>query len=289
VNVVAVLGGGGAKAVAHVGAWRALVEAGLTPSCVIGTSMGAVMGAAFASGQTYDRVLGHIRAMSGQAVAPLNPLSIVTGIFSEGVLLASPLERVIERFVPATTFADLEIPLVVTAVDLATSRLVLFGDVGTSGGRDGKPAITNVPLRLGLQAACALPVYYEPVTVYGRRYADGGLRAVLPLEPARELWGQDADLFVAVDVGPGFDEIPSPSASGMIPPLVRAHGEATRILMAELTERSVAGWPQEGPKLVVVRAVAESEATFAAGEAERYVEMGYEATRSALRSRRVAS
>lgn len=239
--------------------------------------MGAVVGAAFAAGQTYERVLGHVHALRGQAIAPLNPLSLLTGIFTEGVLLASPLERAIERFVPARTFEELAIPLVVTAVDLTTSRLVLFGGQGLGAG-----VVAGVPLRLALQATCALPVYYEPVTIYGRRYADGGLRAVLPLEPAAALFGQDADLVVAVDVGPGFDEIPSPNARSTIPPLVRAHGEAVRILMAELTERSVAAWPATGPKLVVVRAVAESEATFAAGEAERYVDMGYEATKRAL-------
>ena len=225
--------------------------------------MGAVVGAAFAAGQSYDRVLGHVRALHGQAVAPLNPIALLTGIFSEGVLLASPLERVIERFVPARTFEELDIPLIATAVDLATSRLVLFGQEGTWGG--GDVAVTSgVPLRLALQASCALPVYYEPVTIYGRRYADGGLRAVLPLEPAAALFGAEAELVVAVDVGPGFDEIPSPNAQAGIPPLVRAHGEAIRMLMAELTERSVAAWPKQGPKLVVVRAVAERDATFAA-------------------------
>src|SRR3990172_10473820 len=125
-KVVAVFGGGGAKALAHAGAWRALAEAGLTPSWVVGTSMGAVVGAAFAAGQTYERVLGHVRALQGHAIAPLNPVALLTGIFSEAVLLSSPLERVIERFVPARMFEELTIPLVVTAVDLATSRLVLF-------------------------------------------------------------------------------------------------------------------------------------------------------------------
>jgi len=281
-KVVAVFGGGGAKALAHAGAWRALDEAGLRPSWVVGTSMGAVVGAAFAAGQTYDRVLGHVHALRGQAVAPFNPLTLLTGVFSEGVLLASPLERVIERFVPATTFEELEIPLIVTAVDLTTSRLVLFGQ-----NQAGARVTSGVPLRLALQASCALPVYYEPVTIYGRRYADGGLRAVLPLEPAAQLLGSEAELVVAVDVGPGFDEIPSPTAQSMIPPLVRAHGEAIRMLMAELTERSVAAWPAGAPKLVVVRAVAERDATFATGEAERYVEMGYEATQRALTTSRL--
>ena len=285
-KVVAVLGGGGAKALAHAGAWRALAEAGLTPSWVVGTSMGAVVAAAFAAGQSFDRILGHVRALHGQSIAPLNPIALLTGIFSEGVLLSSPLERVIERFVPARTFEELEIPLVATAVDLATSRLVLFGPAGLGNGTD---ITTGVSLRLALQASCALPVYYEPVTIYGRRYADGGLRAVLPLEPAAALFGAEAELVVAVDVGPGFDEIPSPNAQGGIPPLVRAHGEAIRMLMAELTERSVAAWPKEGPKLLVVRAVAERDATFAAGDAERYVEMGYEATQRALTASRVGA
>ena len=283
-KVVAVFGGGGAKALAHAGAWRALEEASLRPTSIVGTSMGAVVGAAFAAGQSFERVLGHVRAVQGQAVAPLNPLSLLTGIFTEGVLLSSPLERVIERFVPARSFEDLELPLVATAVDLATSRLVLFGGPGL-----GDTVTTGVSLRLALQASCALPVYYEPVTIYGRRYADGGLRAVLPLETAAALFGRDADLVVAVDVGPGFDEIPSPNAQSLIPPLVRAHGEAMRMLMAELTERSVAGWSKDLPKLLVVRAVAERDATFAAGEAERYVEMGYEATNRVLTTSRVAS
>ncbi|HEX9506218.1 MAG TPA: patatin-like phospholipase family protein, partial [Acidimicrobiia bacterium] len=53
-RVVAVFGGGGAKSVAHVGAARALAEAGLTPSHYVGTSFGAVIAAALASGTTAE-------------------------------------------------------------------------------------------------------------------------------------------------------------------------------------------------------------------------------------------
>jgi hypothetical protein len=55
-----------------------------------------------------------------------------------------------------------------------------------------------------------------------------------------------------------------------------------RILMAAQTERAVASWPAGGPRLVMVRAVAEREATFAVGAADRYAAAGYEATRRAL-------
>jgi hypothetical protein len=64
--------------------------------------------------------------------------------------------------------------------------------------------------------------------------------------------------------------------------LIRAHGEAIRIMMAAQTERAIADWPTDAPKLVVVRAVAEREATFAVGAAERYLEAGFRETRRAL-------
>jgi len=119
--------------------------------------------------------------------------------------------------------------------------------------------------------------------INGRRLGDGGLRAVLALEVARSI---PADLVVAVHVGPGFDEPPPPPSTALnrlLPPaLVRAHGEAIRIMMAAQTELAIAAWPPDAARLVVVRAVAEREATFAVGAGERYLEAGYSKTRAAL-------
>jgi predicted acylesterase/phospholipase RssA len=119
----------------------------------------------------------------------------------------------------------------------------------------------------------------------GRRYADGGLRAVLPLEAARSI---PADLVVAVHVGPGFDE-PEPTgpAPRFPPALVRAHGSSERIMMAAQVERTIAAWPTDGARLVVVRAVHEREATFAVGNVRRYIEAGYRETKQALVGQRV--
>jgi hypothetical protein len=117
-----------------------------------------------------------------------------------------------------------------------------------------------------------------PQTIGGRRLGDGGLRAVLGLDAARRV---PADLVVAVDVGPGFDEPPA-TKQAAIPPLVRAHGEAIRVMMAAQTERAIAAWPKDAPRLVVVRAVAEREATFAVDAAERFLKAGYDATQRAL-------
>src|SRR5438477_9450717 len=278
-KVVGVFGGGGAKSLACGGAWRALTEAGLTPSHLVGTSMGAVIAAACASGATYHEVVIAARSLSQRDVARVDPLALVKGAFASHLLKPAGLRRAIERFVPATRFDQLRIPLTITATDLDSGELVLFGDVRA---QHAAPLHDAVPLHDALYASCALPLYFPPATIDGRRLADGGLRAVLALEVARSI---PADLVVAVHVGPGFDEPPPPPSTvlpRLPPPLIRAHGEAIRIMMAAQTERAIADWPTDAPKLVVVRAVAEREATFAVGAGERYLEAGYSKTRAAL-------
>src|SRR5881409_1033082 len=266
-RVVVVLGGGGAKSLAHAGAWKALREANLTPSHIIGTSMGAVIGAALAAGSSYERILEIGLSLEKKDFAALDAWSLAKGVFAGNILKPEPLKRTIARLVPATRFADMKIPLTITATDLDSGELVLFGALGQDG-----------PLVDALYASCALPLYLPAQQIDGRHLVDGGLRAVVALDVARRV---PADLVVAVDVGPGFDEPPATKQAG-IPPLVRAHGEAIRVMMAAQTERAIAAWPKDAPRLVVVRAVAEREATFAVDGAERYLDAGYQKTRAAL-------
>ena len=266
--MVAVLSGGGAKAIAHVGAWKAIREAGGELTHIVATSMGAVIGAALAAGATADEVAMAARSLSRKDVAPLDAASLLKGVFASHILKAEGLRRTVARFVPAQSFAQLKIPLTVTATDLDSGELVLFGALGQ-----------DVPLHDALYASCALPLYYPPARLDGRRLADGGLRAVLPLAPAQRI---PADLVVAVHVGPGFDEVLPPDRRTAIPALIRAHGEAERIMMAAQAERAIVEWPRDAAKLVVVRPVAEREATFAVGEMDRYLEAGYREAKRAL-------
>jgi NTE family protein len=269
-RVVAVFGGGGAKAIAHVGAWKAIHEAGGRVTHIVGTSMGAVIGAALAAGSTPDEVAIAARSLSRKNVAPLDPVSLLKGVFASHILRAVGLRRLVRRLVTAQSFAELEVPLTVTATDLDSGELMLFGALGH-----------DAPLHDALYASSALPLYYPPLRLDGRRLADGGLRAVLPLAPAQRI---PADLVVAVHVGPGFDETLPPVAarSRPLPPMIRAHGEVERIMMAAQAERAIAEWPGDAARLVVVRPVAEREATFAVEEINRYLEAGYAATRRAI-------
>ena len=270
-RVVGVFGGGGAKSLACAGAWKALAEASLTPSHLVGTSMGAVIAAAFASGASYDDVVIAARSLSRRDVAPLDPIALLKGAFAGSILKAQGPRRAIERLVPATRFEQLKSPLTITATDLDSGELLLFG----TGGR------SDLPLHDALYASCALPLYFPPLSLDGRRLADGGLRAVLGLEPASKI---PADLVVAIHVGPGFDE-PAPTSRAPVPALVRAHGEAIRVMMAAQVERQIADWPKDAPPLVLVRPIAEREATFAVASGDRYLQAGYAATKRALADR----
>ena len=271
-KAVLVLGGGGAKAIAHVGAWEALRERSLEVVHIVGTSMGAVIGAALAAGSSAEQLMHLAESLQRKDVAAVDLFALVKGMFATSILKVGALRRTIARFVPQQAFAELPIALTVTATDFASGELVLFGAAGQ-----------DAPLQEVLCASCALPLYFPAVTIAGRSFVDGGIRAVLPLSVAAAL---SADIVVAVDVGPGFDEaVPSASVSaGLNPPLIRAHGEAIRIMMAAQTEQAIKAWPQTAAPLVVVRAVAEREATFALGQAERYFRAGHDAAQQALTS-----
>jgi NTE family protein len=274
-RVTAVLSGGGVKAAAHLGAVRALHADGLVPTRYVGTSMGAVMGAALAAGLGPDQVVERLRGFRRRDFARLSAAGLMQGIFATALLQAEPLQRTLARILPVTSFDDLELPLTVTAADLDSGAQVCFG----AGGEEA-------PLLDALYAACALPLWYPPLEREGRRLADGGLRGVLPLRVAARF---ETEVIVAVDAGPGFDAVP---ATGRLAPpaLVRMHNDATNVLMSAHTDLELELWRRTPgrPPLVYIRPEVERGATLAVHHFERYETAGFEAARAALRARAAA-
>jgi len=227
-----VLSGGGVKALAHAGAWAALDELGYRPQRIVATSMGAVVGACFAAGMRYQDVVSGALRVGRREVAALSPVAVLAGLLAPSVLRGGPLRETIGHLIPVRRFDELEISLTVVCVDLDTGRPVLFG----SGGR------TDITLVDALYAACALPVYYPPLAFRGRRLADGGLHSPLPIDAIAP---READLVVAIDVGPSLDSLPAPDTPTP-PPLLRAYGAMSRIALAKLTEAALVRWRARG-------------------------------------------
>jgi NTE family protein len=265
-----VCGGGGAKAAAHAGVLRALEEANLAPERLFGTSMGGVFATLFASGLSAREALERVGRIHQREILQPDRLALFKGLWAGSLLKPEPFRRALARLIGPRRFVDLTLPLTITATALDTGELVLFGE----GGRD-------VPLLDALYATCALPLFLPPAVIDGRRYADGGLRSVLPLEPAAAVGPR---LVVAVDVGPGFDEFGADRPPSGLPPFVDIHNDALGILMAEQTQAALALWHRtpERPSLIYLRPVAEKGATFRVDQICRYADAGYAAARTAL-------
>jgi predicted acylesterase/phospholipase RssA len=264
-RAVVVLSGGGAKAAAHAGAFRALREAGIEPVRLVATSMGAVVAAALAAGVPPEALADRL-AEAGPAGVKPQALTAVAGLYLEGILQPAPFRAAIRRVVPAERFADLRLPLTVTAVDVDSLELVAFGH----GGEDA-------PLHDVLAATCALPPYFAPVAVGARRLVDGGIRGPLPLAAV----GAGDEPVIAIDVGPGFDlgDEPRPARG---PALVRQADTAIGILMAQTAADQVALWRAAGRALLYVRPRVERDATFRVDRVHAYAAEGYRAMAAAL-------
>lgn len=190
------LGGGAARGLAHIVVLEAIDELGLKPAAIAGTSIGALLGAAYASGisgrelrrhviaAAHDRAETWRRLMAARAVP-------IAKLFSAG--LGNPMlidaEKFCRQFLPEAvpdTFEALRIPLTVVATDLH--------------GREER-AFAAGPLRPAIAASLAVPGLIRPVEQEGRVYVDGAATNPLPFDHLRGA----ADVIVAVDVSGGAD------------------------------------------------------------------------------------
>ncbi|MGH7532549.1 MAG: patatin-like phospholipase family protein [Gemmatimonadales bacterium] len=270
-RVVAIYGGGGAKALGHLGAERALRELGLAPACYVGCSMGAVIAAALAAGLSPEEVKARADALAGRKLNAIDPLVWVMGLQRPALLKPGPFRAAVEALVPVRRFSELKAPLSVAVTDLGSGDLLYYG----SG-----PGDRDAPLIDVLMATCALPPYFPPVLLDGKHCGDGGIRAVVPFSGAARM---GADLVIAVDVGPGFDEGP-PKAPNALPPMIRTSDDALGIAMAQATRDQLALWRATSghPRLVYIRPKVERNATFNVARMTTYLEWGYDAARAAL-------
>jgi NTE family protein len=275
-RVVLVLSGGGMKAMAQVGVLRALEEAGLGPSEVVATSSGALVGALIASGLSYEEIVPLVFSVGRAELAALARTSVlVRGLSAPSVLKPQRLRALLTRLLPVHDFAALRLPLRVTAVEVESGELVVFG----AGGR------TDCSVVEAVLASMALPLYLPPVEIGGRRYMDGGVLQVLPLDVAAAI---PADLVLAVDVGP-VAAAPRPGVPRG-PALLAAHDRAMAVAMASQRAQAIEAWrgdPRRAPLLLVEPAV-DPYGTFAFGRTAEFIEAGYRAAHAALARRAAA-
>jgi NTE family protein len=175
-GVAIALGGGGARGIAHVHALQALDEMGLRPALISGTSIGALVGAGYASGMSGADLAEWLRKTLGNRAEVMSRLvrmkpSAFFGSFKDGLRPGRvDIEAVLGAFLPdglPERFEQLHIPLIAVATDYYGQRSAVF--------RSG-------PLRPAIAGSAAIPALFHPISHHGRILIDGGITNPVPFD-----------------------------------------------------------------------------------------------------------
>jgi NTE family protein len=209
-RICVALSGGGARGYAHVGVLQQLEALHVPIDCIAGTSMGAVIGALYASGMSADAIKQALSKLDLENIAfdvdqrqdlpqssrddsNLYPINLPMGFsgarvkLSTGLVQGNKLTALLRthtgRFPADVDFDRLPIPYRAVATDLETGERVV---------------LNHGSLSLAARASMAVPGLFAPVKVDGRTLIDGGAASNLPIDVARQM---GADIVIAVDIG----------------------------------------------------------------------------------------
>jgi NTE family protein len=167
------LAGGFARGIAHIGVLRVLREADIPIDVIAGTSVGALIGAAFCGGTPLEEMerIGATTTFTDFGRWTPSWLGLATN---------QRMEKYLARFTPVKSFEELAIPLAIATTDINAGVSVYY---------------TRGPVAQPLRASCAYPGLFVPIQIEGRTLVDGFLTAPVPVEGALLL---GADIVIAV-------------------------------------------------------------------------------------------
>jgi NTE family protein len=213
------LGGGGARGLAHIGVLRVLEKEGIPIHLIVGTSMGALVGGAYASGINPDELqkkvgeylnsaefrssamnafdIAHTKGEVGLAQKVQaylrSRLYLIQAMFRPGLLSNEDFQSTIDYFIPDIQIEESRIPFRAVATDLVSGEEIVF---------------SKGSLRRAVMASCAVPGAIAPLKEGERLLSDGGTICRIPSSVAKRE-GADIVIAVVVDRGIGFEELRS--------------------------------------------------------------------------------
>ena len=175
-----VLGGGAARGFAHIGVIRALEQEKIPVDLIVGTSVGSLIGAIYASDANSFELEWTAFTLEKDNVFDYGIFGALTGL---GIARGDKLEEFVRSKVPVQNIEDLLIPFAAVATDLNRGIRVVL-DRGS--------------VARAVRASSAIPGVFQPVEHQGRLLVDGGVLDNIPASVARE---RGADIVIAVDIG----------------------------------------------------------------------------------------
>lgn len=198
------LGAGGARGLAHISFLEVFEEFGIKPSIISGASIGAIIGAVYASGVSASELKASVDEIVFRKSGKfweihkrsdlINVLNFVDPVMKQGgIIKGEKFVNFLGEKLKISNFSELKIPLKIVATDFLKNSERVF---------------STGNLLQSIRASFALPGLFSPVTVNGHYYIDGGVSNPLPYD----IIANECDLIIAIDVSSNksvrFNEIP---------------------------------------------------------------------------------
>ncbi len=177
-NVALVLGSGGARGLAHIGAIEALEEHGYTITSIAGCSMGSIIAGMYAAGQMKEAKAWFL-SVDKQLILRMMDINLLS---NNSLVKGERIIRELEKVVPDRPIEELNIPCSIVASDMMNTEEVVF--------RSGS-------LFQAVRASISIPLFFKPVQIENRLLIDGGILNPLPLHTVTR---QEGDILVAMDI-----------------------------------------------------------------------------------------
>jgi len=174
-RIALVLGGGAARGFAHVGVIKALEAHGIAPDMIVGTSAGALVGALYAGGYSGFDLQRVALQLDDTVIADWS-------LPDRGFIKGEALQNFVNRAVQNRVLEKLNKPFAAVVTDLQSGEMVVFR-TGNTG--------------MAVRASSSVPGVFQPVSINGREYVDGGLVSPVPVRAARSM---GAEIVIAVDI-----------------------------------------------------------------------------------------
>ncbi|MDR1522678.1 MAG: patatin-like phospholipase family protein [Endomicrobium sp.] len=181
-KVALVLGGGGARGIAHIGVLRAISKECIPVDLVVGTSVGSLVGAFYCAQVPIEKVCNLAEQFTIGTFSNINYISMFDMLFMDNLFSNQKLEKYMNDIIGNIGFEELKIPLICVATDLNTGEKILL--------REGSVAFAA-------RASSTIPGIFKPVEYKQRYLIDGGLTENIPVSVAKIF---NCDVIIAVSV-----------------------------------------------------------------------------------------
>lgn len=223
-NIGLALGGGAARGWSHIGVLETLVGAGVEPKVIAGTSIGALVGAAYACGRLAE-LKAWAQAVDWRTIASLLDVKVANG----GLIDGARVQRLLRDLGIDTPIEDLPVKYAAVATDLADGREIW---------------LETGPVDAAIRASIGLPGIFSPTLAEDKWLVDGGLVNQVPVSTARAL---GADFIIAVGLGDGML---AKRAAGLSPVAAEEASAAQRGRLMELVAQMPGPFREQATRIL---------------------------------------